>query len=355
MKTAPTNKKVRELISLVRDGKIIPKPEFQRRLVWTRDDKNLFLDSVLRGYPFPEIYLADGDVDLETGEGTQLLVDGLQRVSTLIQYFNGDPDLKLTTVPYYRDLSDADKQAFLQYDVAVRDLGSVLKSEVVEVFRRINATKYSLREIEINNAIYVGELKKFCERLSANNFFVENQVFTPQDFKRMGDLRYALGIVVTILGGYSNRDDVFVEYLDRFNDDFPEAEIIESRVQYVFDFIDECGFDSGSRIWRKADLFTAIVEFDRILNIESIPLQPQEVLERLSEFFGRMDSNSVKPSDVAAIYYKATLQASNDRVNRMRRGIIFAGIVKGEKEAAILSQVRPEGPAQEQLPLGPIN
>ena len=37
-----------------------------------------FLDTVTKGLPFPEIYIADGDVDLETGEGTQLLVDGLQ-------------------------------------------------------------------------------------------------------------------------------------------------------------------------------------------------------------------------------------------------------------------------------------
>jgi uncharacterized protein with ParB-like and HNH nuclease domain len=64
MKTASTNKKIRELINLVKDGKIIPRPEFQRRLVWMRDDKNHFLDSILLGYPFPEIYLTDGTVDL---------------------------------------------------------------------------------------------------------------------------------------------------------------------------------------------------------------------------------------------------------------------------------------------------
>ena len=90
MKTAATNKKVRELIQSVREGKLLPRAEFQRRLVWSRDDKNHFVDTILRGYPFPEIYLADGEVDLNTGTGTQLLVDGLQRVSTIIQYFEGD-------------------------------------------------------------------------------------------------------------------------------------------------------------------------------------------------------------------------------------------------------------------------
>lgn len=162
MKTAPTNKKIREVIQAVREGRIKPRPEFQRRLVWSRDDKNHFLDTILRGYPFPEIYLADGEVNLETGEGTQLLVDGLQRVSTIIQYFEADSDLKLTTVPPYRELEKDDKTAFLQYDVAVRDLGNVSRDEIIEVFQRLNATKYSLLDIEINNAVYAGCAEEVC-------------------------------------------------------------------------------------------------------------------------------------------------------------------------------------------------
>ncbi|MGH8058384.1 MAG: DUF262 domain-containing protein, partial [Candidatus Entotheonellia bacterium] len=133
MKTAPTSKKIRELISMVKEGKVTPRPEFQRRRVWTRNDKDYFLDTILRGYPFPEIYLADGDGDLETGQGTQLLVDGLQRVSTIMQYFEGGPDLKLTTVQPYRSLSEDDKKIFWLYDVAVRDLGAVSREEIIEV------------------------------------------------------------------------------------------------------------------------------------------------------------------------------------------------------------------------------
>jgi Protein of unknown function DUF262 len=199
MKTAATNKKVRELIQAVRQGKIIPRPEFQRRLVWSRDDKNHFIDTILRQYPFPEIYLADGDVDLETGEGTQLLVDGQQRVSTIIQYFDGDVDLKLTVVPAYHALNDDEKKAFLLYDVAVRDLGSIGRDEIIEVFKRLNATKYSLLDIEINNAIYAGALKLFAEHIADDAFFERHSVFNALDLKRMGDLR-------SLLSGYkSNR------------------------------------------------------------------------------------------------------------------------------------------------------
>ncbi len=35
MRTAATNKKIRDIIQAVRGGKLIPRPEFQRRLVWS--------------------------------------------------------------------------------------------------------------------------------------------------------------------------------------------------------------------------------------------------------------------------------------------------------------------------------
>ena len=343
MKTAPTNKKVREIINMVREGKLIPRPEFQRRLVWKISDKNHFLDSVLKGFPFPEIYLADGEVDLETGEGTQLLVDGLQRVSTLVQYFNGDTDLKLITVPPYRELSDPDKANFLQYDIAVRDLGRVGSNEIVEVFRRINATSYSLTDIEISNAVYRGELKEFAVKIASNQFFEENRIFNGLDYRRMGDLRFALQIVVTILGGYSNRDDRFEEFLERYNDEFPTRNEIEGDIQKVFDFIDECGFEKKSRVWRKADIFTLIFELYLSLIHEHKELQPSRVVKIVSEFFSEIGGEDIGGRNISAIYYKAALQASNDRLNRIRRGLIINGLINDMSREAILQRLDQEG------------
>lgn len=327
MKTSPTNKKIREIISMVKESKLLPRPEFQRRLVWSREDKNHFLDSILRGFPFPEIYVADGDVDLETGEGTQLLVDGLQRVSTIMQYFDGDYELKLTSVLPYRALPEDQKKKFLQYDVAVRDLGSIDREEIVEVFRRLNATKYSLLDIEINNAIYAGALKKFCEQVADNDFFRSHSVFNATDYKRMGDMRYVLGIVGAMIQGYSNRDDAFEELLDRYNDDFPAQKELFDRLQATFQFIDECGFEDRSRVWKKADLFTLLIEIDQCLHVQHIPLQPSKVLEAVSSFYNKVENAIQNQEQLSFIYYKASLQASNDRINRVRRGYIIHGII----------------------------
>ncbi len=326
MKTAPTNKKVRELIGMVKEGKLLPRPEFQRRLVWTHKDKDHFLDTILRGFPFPEIYLADGTVDLESGEGTQLLVDGLQRVNTLIEYFDASANLRLQTVTPYKDLSEELKRSFLQYDVAVRDLGTVHRDQLVEVFRRINATKYSLLDIEVNNAVYAGALKQFAENLASHEFFTAHGVFNSSDFKRMGDLRYALTIIITLTAGYFNRDDYFEEFLGRFNDNYEDSDEMSKRVLRCFDFINECGFSPNSRIWKKAELFTVIVELDSLFR-DGIDLQPSDVVNRLTTFFDAVEKRI--DTTIGGLYYKASIQATNDRLNRVRRGVIISGIISG--------------------------
>ena len=201
MKTSPTSIKIRQIITQLKERKLVPRPQFQRRLVWTSVDKIRFIDTVLRGYPFPEIYVANGPVDVDTGEGQQLLVDGQQRVTTLAYYFHGDPSTSGTAISPYTLLEKEEKESFLNYDVAVRDLGSVSEAEIIEVFKRINATNYPLNEIEINNAIYAGELMRLASALSTHEFFEKHRIFRPSDIKRMGDVRFVLLVIITMIGG----------------------------------------------------------------------------------------------------------------------------------------------------------
>lgn len=231
MKTTATNKKLRVILSAIQNKTLIPNPDFQRRLVWSSKHKNAFLRTVLEQYPFPEIYVAAGSVDPDTAEGTEMLVDGQQRITTLYQYFKGSEDLKLEKgiEPYSKLKEDEPRLLqFLEYEVVVRDLGQVSRDEIIEVFRRINSTKYSLNAVEVQNARFEGEFKAFSEWLSEHRFFEEHRVFTAKSAKRMGDLRFAMTLVIAMLSTYFNRDDELESYLEQYNDEFPHAESLKS-------------------------------------------------------------------------------------------------------------------------------
>ena len=329
MKTSPSSIKVRQIITQLKEGKLVPRPEFQRRLVWTSEDKIRFIETILRGYPFPEIYLANGPVDVDTGEGQQLLVDGQQRVTTLANYFQGDPSTFGTLLPPYSSLEKEEKEQFLNYDVAVRDLGSVSPAEIIEVFKRINSTKYSLNEVEVNNAVYSGELMRLASKVSTHEFFEKHRIFRPSDIKRMGDIRFVLQVIITMLAGYFNRDDLFEQYLRDYNDQLPERDAVEERLEKCFDYIDECGFLPKSRIWKRSDIFTALVQIDISLGAGKLP-DPLDALQRVGAFLEQVDGDEQTwKSPAVGIYAKASLQASNDRINRIRRGVIFEAVMLG--------------------------
>jgi len=63
------------------------------------------------------------------------------------------------------------------------------------------------------------------------------------------------------------------------------------------------------------------------------------VVERLTEFYRAVDAGDFNQTGCAPIYYKATVQASNDRLNRIRRGAIISGLLHGEGDQQILEQL----------------
>ena len=336
MQTSATNKKVRTLLADIRSEALIPRPEFQRRLVWSNKHKSAFIQTVLDGYPFPEIYIAAGEVDPDTGEGKEMLVDGQQRLTTLKQYFEASPDLRLSRgVTPYSELPEEKKVDFLEYQVVVRDLGKIDIAEIKEVFQRINSTNYALNAMEIQNARFDGEMKQFAEKLAENSFFQDRRVFYTNEIRRMGDVRFTLSIVVTVMLTYFDGDSELEDYLRSYNEVFEEKYDLEAAFQRVFDFIEACNFSRDSRVWRKAGLFTLLVEVYRALIKENKPLEPTKTGKQLRKFYELVDNLG---QQVKAIenehrriveYATAASQGTNNRGSRILRGKIVQDVING--------------------------
>lgn len=330
MNTSATNRRLRVLLTAISKEVLIPQPDFQRRLVWSNKDKIEFIKTVLDGYPFPEIYIAAGRVDPLTGEGSELLVDGQQRITTLYQYFKGSPDLKLPKgMQSYAGLEEKNQLAFLEYEVVIRDLGNKPIEEIKEIFQRINSTSYGLNAMEIHNARYGGEFKSFAEKMSQNAFLEEYRIFTTTDIKRMNDVRYCLGIITTIMTNYFNRDNEIETYLEKYNESFDLSAKYEHEINCVFSIITQLNFPGTSRAYKKADFFTLFIEIHRAQFKQNKPLDVSKFRRALETFYEQVNlAAAEKPCDEnAERYYRAALQASNDRSNRALRGEIIQSFI----------------------------
>ena len=332
MDTSASNRRLRVILTAIGNGTLVPQPEFQRRLVWINKDKVEFIRTVLEGYPFPEIYIAAGHVDTKTGEGAEVLVDGQQRITSLYQYFKGSTDLRLPNdVPAYNSLSEQQQVAFLEYKVVVRDLGNMPIDQIKQVFQRINSTSYGLNAMEIHNARYGGEFKELAESISQLDFFDENKVFTATDIKRMNDVLFCAGMVATIMSTYFNRDKEIEQFFERYNETFPEKENILGEVVHVLTFISRMNFPPKSRAFKKADFFTLCVELYNVLIKHKFSLDVSRTRAMLDAFYNEVELVSIGGTNSvdANKYYKAALQASNDRGSRIERGEIVNKVIRG--------------------------
>jgi hypothetical protein len=206
------------------------RPDFQRNFVWNHTRQSRLVESVLLRIPLPAFYLD------ATNQGRWLVVDGLQRLTTLHLFYKNK--LKLANLEYLRDLEGA------TFEKLPRPLQRQIEDEtslnlyVIQpetppkvkfmIFSRVNTGGLVLTQQEIRHALfqgrstsYLAELATLPEFLSATDHSVSSL--------RMDDrecvLRF-LAFHTTDYEGYRNQsfDGFLSEMMERLNK-MPEPEL----------------------------------------------------------------------------------------------------------------------------------
>ena len=309
------SREIVDLYSAMRSGRLILSPYFQRNLVWRDAHKTDFIDTLMKGYPIPQIFLARGPIDLESMEANQCVVDGQQRLNTIREYIE---EKLLVNGVGFRDLDPKAKEEFLKYEVAVIDFDlDAGDPRLKEVFHRLNRTYYSLSAIEKIASEYsaseflllarllsgelAAEVNEVPEELIENDADVDlnkflrdpgiddiswqwllehkessfakqikgKGVFSDFEFDRKVPLMFTLNVMCTYLAGYYNRNDKVRRFLEDKNSVFAEREDVLNSLNRAADFINEMNFSCESIWWNKANYFTLVCELSRAPNLTS--------------------------------------------------------------------------------------
>lgn len=170
---------VRELIAQYQEGDI-EKPELQRKYVWNKKAASRFIESLLLGLPVPSIFLAN----LESGK--RLIIDGYQRIRTLVDYidegvWSGDGTVfrlyntELINLRWrgksFKELEEDDKRRLKNYclhAIIFEQKTPKNDSGLYQVFERINTSGTPLNDQEIRNCVYQGQLNTLLFKLNEN-------------------------------------------------------------------------------------------------------------------------------------------------------------------------------------------
>ena len=351
--------KIIELYNKIEFNKLDTHPDYQRKLVWKKQHKYAFVDTILKNYPFPEIYLATSEIDLDAMESREVVVDGQQRLTTIVDYIKGEGDFEnQNKVKPFSELSKEEKKDFLSYNVSVRDLKEISEDLIKEIFKRINSTEYSLNVVELNNAQYGdGEIAMYCKQITdlgyyvdetktdiileedlrkkIYHFFESNNVFTPNDKKRMYDFQYQMLLISTILeGSYFGRSVKVDHYLENYNSSFPEYKLITEELIKSIDAVQKLDFPEKSYWFNKANLFTLLVELTKV---DTSDIQFWKLETALSEleinfdlYFSTDDEEEIKHiSEDERKYFEVARHGSHEKTSREHRGRVIAKLITG--------------------------
>ena len=150
-----------------KNGRLIVDPEWQREYVWDAKRASRLIESLLIDLPIPVIYLA---LDKE---GRYEVIDGLQRLTSIFRFFDGEyalkdleirrelNGLKFAQLPESRQhkLEDSTLRTFELPARTDKDL-------MFLIFERLNTGGIALTDMEIRNCLYRGTLNQLIKKLA---------------------------------------------------------------------------------------------------------------------------------------------------------------------------------------------
>ena len=251
--------RVSDFLSWQRAKTLVLSPSFQRRAVWKPAAKSYLIDTIVRGLPIPIIFLRDQRSDLVSLEPKREVVDGQQRIRTLITFidpsavddYSADRDeFQVQTVhnpeianrPFH-EIPQGLQHRILDYQFSVHVLSSgVDDREVLSIFARMNSTGVKLNPQELRNAEFFGAFKTSTYDMASRQLprWRAWQIFAEDDIARMQEVELTSEFALLLLNGLSGKSKPAIDRTYRVKDEaYPERGEIEKRFNVIMDTIED--------------------------------------------------------------------------------------------------------------------
>lgn len=204
-------KSILDLQNLYDHGHLNLKPGFQRQSVWAERDRAKLMDSILRNYPLPAIFLYKREED---GHLIFDVIDGKQRLESVFMFIgtmHGSYKTR-TQLPGTDSMEWVNwcllKRKRLQhlitgYEIPVIEVDGDM-GEIIDLFVRINSTGKALtpqekRKARYYNSPFLKEAARVASRLK--KYFVDNGILSSGQLSRMKHVEIVCELMLSLIQG----------------------------------------------------------------------------------------------------------------------------------------------------------
>lgn len=285
-------------------------PDFQRKdRIWKADKKAKLIESILMGLPLPVFYFA------EKPNGTWVVVDGLQRITSVYDFMRGEFPLKDLKVLgekydglYFRDLERTQQRSIREYAITAYliDISTDNSKVLVELFHRINTYGVKLSPQEIRSAMNQGSSVKFLRFMSATNEF-KKATHNKVKPDRQKDMELCLSALAFMVNGYqvfgSKEYDGYDEFLSQAMNQLNSYKLSVDESGDLDDGKSNLAVGTSKYYYELSRKFSQGLElayeifgtsaFRKALNNKNAPISKQ-LFELIVSYFGELNSDQIK-------------------------------------------------------------
>lgn len=220
---------VEYLYNLIKKGKIVLEVPFQRKHIWKNDKASMLIESIIMNVPIPPLYFAEED------DGRWLVLDGLQRLYSILNYYDNEFALNKVEVldelqkMKYKDLPPKAKSllddGLIRVNIIKKDSHRDIK---YDIFMRLNRGAVTLNYQELRNCLYRGNLNDAAKELCEENSTFLKMLKQKKPHQRYLDVEFIIRYFAisdnlthdeegnVIISGYKGKLVSFLnEYMDK--------------------------------------------------------------------------------------------------------------------------------------------
>lgn len=179
-----------EIIRRIKQGKFKLNPNFQRDFIWDDKQQSKLIESCLMRIPLPVFYLAEGE------DGSTIVVDGQQRLTTFSRYLNNEftlqglaEDSQLNGIQF-NDLPPKLQNRLEDTQLILYLIDSKVPEEArLDIFERVNSGVPLTRQ-QMRNALYNGPATQWLKEQAQFLVSTEMTKFSDEDRKKMRDREF---------------------------------------------------------------------------------------------------------------------------------------------------------------------
>lgn len=327
-------------------GQLDMKPPFQRNPVWVIRQKSFLVDSILNGYPIPEVYMQE--TVTSDGRSKHIVVDGQQRLRAVLEFIENlfaidGKDSPSWADMNFEDLSSEDKKKVYGYNFIVRVLPEVGDTQIRAIFQRLNRNVLALNKQELRQATYWGSFIKMMNKISDKETWTKLNIFTQNDIRRMLDVEFISELTIAMLNGPQNKKAKLEDYYKMYEESFEEEYSVEERFSVILSEITKILPNISTTRWsKKGDfytLFLVLADHDEILPLPKT--HRRKLSEKLINFsdlineYIRAKGENIENISPSVRKYCGGVRASTDlnsRKDRSKGMIDFLGDLLEESE-----------------------